>query len=305
MSTVVEVQDVGGHPAECLPAGTHVGRVRLAVSNLERSIWFYSQVIGLAVLEQDGRTARLGAHDSKQILLELVELPGVRPLGQSKRLGLYHTAFLLPTRQALGSFVRHLKELGVRFGAGDHIYSEAIYLTDPDGLDVEVYADRDRSAWIFEGQEIVSATHGVGLSELMDLSDGPWTGAPQGTTVGHVHLYIGNLEQAAAFYHAALGMDIVTWRFPGALFLSAGGYHHHVGLNTWASVSPQATEADARLLHWELAFSEVADLERTAERLRRADYEETTGPMGAPAFKDPWGITVALVRERVRQELAA
>lgn len=305
MRTVAEPEDIGIHPAERLPASAHVGRVRLAVSNLERSVRFYSQVIGLAVLEQTGSMARLGPQESENVILELMETPGVKPIGQGKRLGLYHTAFLLPTRQALGSFVSHLKQLGVRFGAGDHIYSEAIYLTDPDGLDVEVYADRDRSAWMFEEQEIVSATNGVGLGELMALSNGPWTGAPQGTTVGHVHLYVGSLDGAAAFYHAALGMDITTWRFPGALFLSAGGYHHHVGLNTWAAGSPMASEHDARLLHWELAFSEPEELQHTAERLRRAGYEETAEPMEAPAFKDPWGITVALVQEKVRQQIAA
>ena len=305
MSTVAEHGDIGIHPAERLPASAHVGRVRLAVSNLERSVQFYSQVIGLAVLEQTGSMARLSPQGSEKVILELMEMPGVQPIRQGKRLGLYHTAFLLPTRQALGSFVSHLKQLGVRFGAGDHIYSEAIYLTDPDGLDVEVYADRDSSAWIFEGQEIVSATNAVGLGELMNLSNEPWTGAPQGTTVGHVHLYVGSLDGAAAFYHAALGMDITTWRFPGALFLSAGGYHHHVGLNIWAAGSPQASQHDARLLHWELAFSEPEDLEHTADRLRKAGYEETTGPTEAPAFKDPWGITVALVHDRARQESAA
>ena len=309
LNTVAKIRDIGIHPPERLPTGTHLGRVRLAVSNLEESILFYNQVIGLAVLERSGNLARLGTHaaglEMGQVLLELVEVPGVQPLVHGKRLGLYHTAFLLPTRRALGSFVRHVKALGVPFGAGDHIYNEAIYVTDPDGLDVEVCADRDRSVWEYDGQEIVSETNPARLNELLSLADKPWTGVPRGTTVGHVHIYVGNLEMAAAFYHAALGMDYVAWRFPGALFLSAGGYHHHVGLNSWAAGSPPASETDARLLFWELAFSEAEELQRTAERLRKAGFEETTGPMGGPAFKDPWGITVALVPERVRQELAA
>ena len=303
------MQNIGIHPLERLPASAHVGSVRLAVSNLEQSILFYNQVIGLAVLDQVGNLARLGTpaagHAMGQVLLELVEIPGVQPLVHGKRLGLYHAAFLLPTRRALGNFVRHVKALGIPFGAGDHIYNEAIYVTDPDGLDVEVCADRNRSAWKYDGQEIVSETNPARLNELLSLANEPWTGVPQGTTVGHVHIYVGNLEKAAAFYHAALGMDYVTWRFPGALFLSAGGYHHHVGLNSWAAGSPPASETDARLLFWDLEFSEADGLQRTAERLRKAGFEETTGPMGAPAFKDPWGITVALVRERVRQELAA
>jgi len=287
-------RQIGIHPPERLPAGAHITRVRLAVSNLERSIQFYTQVIGLAVLNQSGRFARLGPQDSAQVLLELEQFPGVEPITSGKRLGLYHTAFLLPSRQALSSFARHLNRLGVPFGAGDHLYSEALYLTDPDGLDVEVYADRDRSAWKFEGQEIVSATNAVRLTELLALTDIPWVGAPAGTSVGHIHLYIGDLEKAAGFYHAALGMDIVTWRYPGALFISAGGYHHHVGLNVWAAGSPAASERDARLLFWELAFSQAEELERAAERLRGAGFHETTGPSGSPAFRDPWGITVSL-----------
>ncbi len=295
MGSVQEKQEVGIHPAERLPSGVHVGRVRLAVSNLEQSVRFYTQVIGLAVLEQTGRMARLGAQGSEEVLLELAEMPGVRPIASGSRLGLYHTAFLLPDRRALGSFVRQLNQLGVAFGAGDHIYSEAIYLSDPDGLDVEVYADRDRSTWRVEGQELLSATNAVRLGELLALSDEPWTGAPAGTTVGHVHMFIGDLDQAAAFYHAALGMDIMTWRFPGALFVSAGGYHHHVGLNVWAAGSPPAEERDARLLFWELVFANREELHRAAERMRRAGYEESAGGDGLPAFHDPWGITVAFV----------
>jgi catechol 2,3-dioxygenase len=314
ITTIGGIQDIGIHPAERLPASAHLGRVRLAVSNLEQSILFYNQVIGLAVVEQAGNLARLGPRSTGtrgagsgvgHVLLELVEEPGVQPLVHGKRLGLYHAAFLLPTRRALGNFVRHVKVLGVPFGAGDHIYNEAIYLTDPDGLDVEVSADRDRSVWRYEGQEIVSETNPARLNELLSLADRQWTGVPEGTTLGHVHLYVGNLDEASAFYHAALGMDFVTWRFPGSLFVSAGGYHHHVGLNAWASGARQASAQDARLLHWELAFSDQKELDRTAERLRKAGYEKGTGPMGAPAFRDPWGTTVVLVRDQARVELAA
>lgn len=293
-NSVAEQQDIGIHPAVRLPAGTHVGRVRLAVSNLERSILFYTQTIGLAVFEQAENIARLGPHGSSQTLLELEQLPGVQPIPYGKRLGLYHTAFLLPSREALGGFVRHLNQLGVPFGAGDHIYSEAIYLTDPDGLDVEVYADRDRSSWKVEGRELLSATNAVRINELVALTDEPWPGVPLGTKIGHVHMYVGDLDEAAAFYHAALGMDIMTWRFPGALFVSADGYHHHVGLNVWAAGSPPASEQDARLLFWELTFTSREELLQTAERMQKAGYAQGTTPHGAPSFTDPSGITVAL-----------
>lgn len=294
-STVAAQQDIGIHPAERLPAGTHLGRVRLAVSSLEQSIHFYGQVIGLAVLKQSERMAQLGPHGSSQVLLELVETPGVQPIANGKRLGLYHTAFLLPSRKALRSFVRNLNKLGVPFGAGDHIYSEAIYLTDPDGLEVEVYADRDHSSWRVEGHELLSATNAVRINELVALADDHWTGAPLGTKIGHVHMFVGELDKAKAFYHSALGMDIMTWRFPGALFVSADGYHHHIGLNVWAAGSPPASETDARLLFWELAFTNRDEILHTAERMQKAGYFQGKTPHGAPSFTDPWGIQVALV----------
>jgi len=294
-----EAPQIGIHPPQYrLPASAHVGRVRLGVSNLDRATSFYGDVIGLAVLNQGAahpHIAVLGAHGSHRVLLELEEVPGVQPIGPRTRLGLYHTAFLLPSREALSSFVNHLRQLGINFGTGDHIYSEALYLTDPDGLTVEVYADRPREQWIYEGQEIVSATEAVRFAELPIVAEDSWKGAPAGTTVGHVHLYIGDLKAAADFYHTALGLDIVTWRYPGALFISAGGYHHHVGLNVWAAGSPPASPQDARLLFWELALPNADEVERVAKSLTRRGYVQTQTATGAKVFTDPWGITVALV----------
>ena len=140
-----------------LPMSARIGRVRLAVSELELSIRFYTRVIGLVLIDRgksnDGPFARLGVDG--RVLLELQELAGVDSIGQRSRLGLYHTAFLLPTREDLGAFVEHLRKLGLRFGAGDHLVSEAIYLADPDGLQVEVYADRPRSGWSYAGGEVL------------------------------------------------------------------------------------------------------------------------------------------------------
>jgi catechol 2,3-dioxygenase len=281
-----------------LPASAHVGRVRLAVSDLERSVDFYSQVIGLAVLNPgtpEARLAQLGPHSSRTVLLELEEIPGVRGLGQAKRLGLYHTAFLLPTRQALGSFVRHLVCRGTPFAAADHLVSEALYLTDPDGLDVEVYADRTREQWTHRGSEIDLTTKPLHLNQLVAVAESSWTGAPANTTVGHVHFYVGDLAAAESFYHTALGLDIVTRRFPGALFTSAGGYHHHVGLNTWAAGSPPASSHDPRLLFWELVLPNEAEIERVSKNMIEAGYSPTKTQLAGPTFQDPWGITVALV----------
>jgi catechol 2,3-dioxygenase len=279
-------------PGYRLPATAHVGRVRLAVSQLERSVAFYRDVIGLAVLERAGNLARLGA--GGQVLLELEALPGVRSLGRSKRLGLYHTAFLLPSRADLSAFVRHLWKLGVGFGAGDHLVSEALYLVDPDDLEVEVYADRPREAWTYKGQMLRMGTDAVRFDELAAVATGEWQGAPAGTTTGHMHFYVGDLAAAAEFYLAGLGLD-VTVQIPSALFTSAGGYHHHVGLNVWAAGSPVASERDARLLFWELVLPDAEEVAKVAGNLVRAGYSEAQVANGARAFTDPWGITAALV----------
>lgn len=288
--------EIGIHPPKYrLPAEAHVGRVRLAVSNLGRSLTFYSRVIGLSILNHGQRFAQLGARGSREVLLELEEVAGVSPITRRSRLGLYHTAFLLPSRESLSSFVRHLAAHKVEFGAGDHLYSEALYLTDPDGLSVEVYADRPREVWTYEGREIVSATNPVRFGELPQVADGSWQGAPAGTIVGHVHLYVGDLDKASAFYNGALGLDIVTWRYPGALFMSAGGYHHHIGLNIWAAGSPVAAKEDARLLFWELVLPSEIEREQLLRNLLEAGYSEMRLADGTPAATDPWGITVALI----------
>ena len=278
-----------------LPASTHVGRVRLAVSNLARSVAFYRDVIGLALLSQTGQLAQLGAHGSGYALLELEEIPGVQPIAERSRLGLYHTAFLLPTREDLSSFVRHLWKLGVLFGAGDHGVSEALYLVDPDGLEVEVYADRPRAQWQYANGRLRMGTQAVRFETLPKVEDS-WKGAPAGTTVGHMHFYVGDLQTAAEFYCAGLGLD-VTVRIPSALFTSAGGYHHHVGLNVWAAGSPVASEQDARLLSWQLVLPDAREIDHVVDRLRALGYVETQDAGGERAFTDASGITVALVTE--------
>jgi catechol 2,3-dioxygenase len=284
-------------PGYRLPDSTHLGRARLAVSNLARSAAFYSGIIGLAVLAQsdDGKLVQLGAHGDARVLLELEERPGVKPIGKRTRLGLYHTAFLLPSREALSSFVQHLGGRRFPFGSADHEVSEALYLTDPDGLTVEVYADRPRSSWPIEHGEIQGGVEPLRFRELPAVAPDSWQGAPAGTTLGHVHFFVGDLAQASAFYHAGLGLDHALWPLPSALFLSAGGYHHHVGTNIWAAGSPVASEEDARLLFWELALPDAAEIERAATSLTAAGFVETITATGQRAFADPWGIPVALV----------
>jgi catechol 2,3-dioxygenase len=180
----------------------------------------------------------------------------------------------------------------------DHHVSEAIYLTDPDGLGIEVYADRPRTVWSREGRQIAMTTRPLDVPALLQAAgDTPWSGAPQGTTVGHVHLHVGDLDRAAAFYHEALGLDQMMWTYPGALFLSAGGYHHHLGLNTWAGDAPPAGDGDARLLEWTLVVPETDDVEAAAQSLQAADFSMQKDGTSC-LVADPWGTYLRLVPSR-------
>ena len=215
-----------------LPAETSVGAVSLQVGDLDRSLDFYRTTLGLADLGRKGSVAVLGA--GARPLVELRERRGASPAAPG-RLGLFHFAILLPDRPSLGRFVKHLGERGVDAGAGDHLVSESLYLPDPDGLGIEIYADRPRGSWRRIGRELMMATEPLDLEGVVAAAgDGTWAGIPVGATMGHVHLHVGDLALASRFYFAALGLDRVVWSYPGALFLSAGGYHHHLGTNVWA-----------------------------------------------------------------------
>jgi catechol 2,3-dioxygenase len=291
-----ELLQVGIQPAGYrLPEDAKVGHVRLQVSNLGASLLYYTRVLGLRVLSQEGTVARLGPEDGP-VLIELHERAGARPVPRRGLLGLYHFAILLPDRAALGRFVAHLGEIGAHAGSADHLVSEALYLSDPDGLGIEVYADRPREQWQVRGREVAMATEPLDLRALIRVAGGePWTGMPAGTTIGHVHFHVGALGDAEAFYHFALGFDKVVWSYPGALFFSAGGYHHHVGTNTWAAGTPAAGADDARLLEWELRLPTAKDIDATAASAARAGYD-IRDEGGDRLITDPWGTTVRLIQ---------
>ena len=173
-----------------------MGRVRIAVSNAARSVEVYRDVVGLRVLGETrpgSKLVRMGAAGSDTALLEIEELPGVRPL-DGRRLGLYHFAILLPSRLDLSAFIHHLRRTCVDVGSADHLYSEALYLVDPDGLTVEVYADRPREEWIYENGELVTGVEPLRLAEILELEPRrAWAGVPAGSTVGHMHFFVGDL----------------------------------------------------------------------------------------------------------------
>lgn len=278
-----------------LPTATRLGRVRLQVADLERSLGYYQKILGFRVLEPSDGKATLAAQGDDTPLVELHELAGAAPVPRQGRLGLFHFAILLPDRAALGRFVAHLAEIGARAGSSDHLVSEALYLTDPDGLGIEVYADRPRSAWKHEGRQLLMDTLPLDLQDLVRAAGGqPWTGMPAGTVIGHVHLHVGNIPEADAFFHQALGLDRTVWSYPGALFLSAGGYHHHLGVNTWAGTgAPRPQEKDARLLEWEIVLPRPEDAEAAARSLQAAGFEAGLDE-GSWKAADPWGTALRL-----------
>jgi catechol 2,3-dioxygenase len=200
----------------------------------------------------------------------------------------------MPDRPALGRFVAHLGDIREYAGMSDHLVSEAIYLSDPDGLGIEVYADRPRAAWRVERGVLAMTTEPLDVRSLVQAGRGePWTGAPPGTRIGHVHLHVGDLETAASFYHAGLGLDKVPLEYPGALFMSAGGYHHHLGTNTWAAGAAHATGNDARLLEWTIQLPAQSDVEAAGRSLTAAGYAVERDVKDVVST-DPWGTRVRL-----------
>jgi catechol 2,3-dioxygenase len=288
-------RDYGLAPPEYrLPDATHVGRVRLQIADLERSSSYYRNVLGLFEQTADGVTASFGARDLATTLVELHAKPEARPIPRKGRLGLYHFAILLPTREDLGRFVRHLQKMGLDFGSADHFVSESIYLWDPDGLGIEVYADRPRTAWRTNGPELVLTTELLDVRSLAAAGGSEsWDGMPRGTTMGHIHLSVGDLAVARSFFHNGLGFDAVVWNYPGALFLSAGGYHHHLGTNTWAAGAPLATDADARLLEWQLVLPDVEEVRRAALSVSTTGHDVSESGDDRIAI-DPWGTPLRL-----------
>lgn len=298
-------------------AGVRLGAVRLRVSDLERSVRWYRDILGLIPTASDGlasREASLRPADGAP-LIHLVEAVGAAPHPPRGRLGLFHFALLLPDRASLGRFLVHARASGIPLGAADHIVSEALYLNDPDGLGIEVYADRPREAWQSDGSgRIRMATLPLDADSLAAAAGGrAMEGAPAGTRLGHVHLHVGNLAEAEAFYAELIGLPVTTRGYPGALFLGADGYHHHLGVNTWAgSAAVPPGDADACLLEWDLGVADRGAWTALRERVRvaggsadavpgapdvRARGDAVAPSHGDPAsisLTDPWGTRVRL-----------
>jgi catechol 2,3-dioxygenase len=287
--------------ARVLPAETTLGPTSLIVADLDRSVAFYRDVVGFHVLQGEGATATLGAGEDATTILELTALAGARPKPR-RTTGLYHVAILTPSRAALSRALYHISVSRYPLqGASDHIVSEALYLADPDGNGLEIYRDRSRSDWYDANGQFQMGTLPLDLDTLLDegatsTGERPWIGLDAGTRVGHVHLQVADLGAAVRFYTEGLGFEtMVHMPEMGAAFISAGGYHHHIGLNTWSSrgAPPPPTDA-AGLRVFEIIVPNGKTLDEVAARLTTlgAEFEKVWNAIEA---RDPSGNMARVV----------
>jgi catechol 2,3-dioxygenase len=276
--------------------GTTMGPVRLTVSDLARSRDFYEDAIGLTALERDDGALELSAGDGSP-LVGLHGNPAAPPLDR-RTPGLFHLAILLPSRLDLAFALARIAEAtGALDGASDHLVSEALYLSDPDGNGIEIYRDRPSEEWPRREGALEMATLPLDLDSLLGELSGATElqpKAPPGTRMGHVHLQVSDLAEAERFYNGVLGFDVTVRGYPGALFVSAGGYHHHLGLNTWHSAeSPPAVPGAIGLRSFEIVLPTSVELDRVLERVSANGLEVEEGPDGS-SVRDPFSNRVLL-----------
>jgi catechol 2,3-dioxygenase len=258
-----------------------IGPVHLTVADLQRSLAFYADTLGLEPFENGSDSVSLSPRGGAPVI-RLTAVPGATPK-PSRSTGLYHYAILLPSRRDLGLVLRRLFETRRAVqGASDHGVSEAVYLADPDGNGMEIYRDRPRDEWPIENGELSMVTEAFDADGVLDEVSGhdyQWEGLPPETRIGHVHLHVADLAQAERFYVDMLGFDLMQRYPPGpaatgrpsAAFLSYGGYHHHVGVNTWAGVgAPPPPSGAAGLRYFTLALPSADALQRMLAHLRQA-----------------------------------
>ena len=255
---------------------TSVSRVGLKARDAEGVAAFYGSVVGLEELARDGETITLGAQGRPLLVVE--EDRSARP-DDARSAGLFHTAFLLPSRTDLGRWINHAAAKGIRLdGASDHLVSEALYLSDPEGNGIEIYADRAPDAWPRNGSQIALATLRLDLAAVaasVPTGDGGWKGAPQNTVIGHVHLRVGDPKVAEEWWHTEFGFETVARYGESAVFLSSGGYHHHIGSNAWHSAGAGRRDPSRAGLAWVEMRSATA--------------------AAAASTEDPWGTVVRTV----------
>jgi catechol 2,3-dioxygenase len=273
----------------------HIGAIGLIARDLDRLAGYYQNLLGLAAIERTPNVAKLGINGVP--LIEIEHRPDAKPDDQ-RTAGLYHTAFLMPTRQDHARWILHLARSRIPIsGASDHGVSEAFYLDDPEGNGIEVYSDRPQEQWQRQDGLIVMQTERLDIEAMLREVEptAAYPSAPDGLRIGHIHLRVGNVEQAERFYRGAVGLDL-TRRRGGATFMSSGGYHHHVGANVWHSDGAGPRDPDRAGLAWFcMEAADSAALDAAAARLKAANATTTTIPGGIESA-DPWGTRVRFVK---------
>lgn len=289
-----------------LPADTHIGRVRLAAANLPAMRSFYVDLLGMTANAGDDEqqsVTRLQVPESGTTLVELVKADVDTKFQRRRSPGLYHLAILLPNRIELAKTVRRLVDAGWPLaGASDHGVSEAVYLSDPEGNGIELYADRPPATWPMSNGQLAMMTGPLDVSALLAELDRPAQVSGEfrlhsQVKVGHVHLHVTDLGRAAAFYVDLLGFDVMQSSYPGALFLAAGGYHHHMGLNTWAASAPKVatTGPNLGLVNFAIVLPDQNSLNAVVDRLVTAGRRVISMPDGWLTYDDD-GIEILLCK---------
>lgn len=272
---------------------TFVSNVKIKVQDLRRALRFYTDMLGFDILEKTPSTAKLTA-DGKTSFLQLEQPENVIPK-QRRMTGLYHFAILLPTAKDLANVVIHLANHNISFGSADHLVSEAIYLQDPDGNEIEIYRDRDPKEWKWDGDQVEMATIPLNLERLLQQASRETTWKmPKDALLGHIHLHVSELFKTEQFYVEGLGMDVVNRFGPQALFLSYGKYHHHVGVNTWNGIgAPRPAKNSVGLKSFTLLFDNERVRERVIDNLKKigATVSEENGQF---ITHDPSGNCIEL-----------
>jgi len=283
-------------PAAKLPATLRLGAVHLTVSDLDRSVGFYEDATGLRLHRREDGVAAMGVGGEDLIVLH--EEPRARRAG--RHAGLYHYALLFPSREELARAALRLASTKTRIqGASDHGTHEAIYLPDPDGNGIELAADRAREAWPdLANPGWDGGPRPLDMDSLLATVAGEQTRpeAGPGLAIGHVHLHVGDLEKGLAFYHDVLGFDVIMF-YPGqAAFVSAGGYHHHLGFNVWRGEGvPPVPEGRVGLRHWTVVLDGPEEVAAVRERVRAAGVRTEESGGGGFVVRDPWGIAARFV----------
>lgn len=280
--------------AAALAAGTRLGATELTVCDLDRSVAYYQDALGLRVHRREDPVAAMGAGGEDLVVLH--ELAGARPAG--RHAGLFHLALLHPSRDELARALVRLAATRTPIdGASDHGVSEALYLSDPDGNGIELYADRPRSQWppVEGSHRVAMFTHPLDLQALIATVEGeePRRHAAEGLAMGHMHLHVADLADAVRFYTGVVGFELMT-AMPSAAFVATGGYHHHLGVNTWRGEGVPPAPADAvGVRHWTLVVAGAAELDALAQRARTAGSDVAAEGDGL-RLRDPSGTALVV-----------